>query len=295
RGAPTARPVARGRTRTSATCPMAPRPITPPTDAASHAATRLHAAGDDRGAGDPRPGHRAGRANGVARHRQLASAGGDGCAAGPDPWPARRRACRRRADRGQRGVTALRCAAAADRGRLDPARGRALAGRRQRRVRRRQGGGGGFLRRALGAGRGAVLRRVGAAMSRALPRTRGRMAGFTLLEAIVALVVFSMGAMALYGWLSTNVITLNRIGERQQVEEAMLSALDMIRGTNAMEMPNGQRQAGDLRVVWNSVPVVPARPNAHRDGMPGIFQVGLYDAEVRVLRDSRQLHVFKVR
>lgn len=121
------------------------------------------------------------------------------------------------------------------------------------------------------------------------------MAGFTLLEAIVALVVFSMGAMALYGWLSTNVITLNRIKERQQVEEAMLSALDMIRRTNAMELPSGQRQAGDLRVVWNSVAVVPARFNAHRDGMPGIFQIGLYDAEVRVLRDSRQLHVFKVR
>ena len=42
--------------------------------------------------------------------------------------------------------------------------------------------------------------------------------GFTLLEAIIALVVFSMGAMALYGWLSTNIITLNRIKERQQVE-----------------------------------------------------------------------------
>ena len=41
--------------------------------------------------------------------------------------------------------------------------------------------------------------------------------GFTLLEAIVALVVFTMGAFALYGWLSTNVITLNRIRERQQI------------------------------------------------------------------------------
>ena len=44
--------------------------------------------------------------------------------------------------------------------------------------------------------------------------------GFTLLEAIVALVVFTMGAFALYGWLSTNVITLNRIRERQQIEIA---------------------------------------------------------------------------
>ena len=119
--------------------------------------------------------------------------------------------------------------------------------------------------------------------------------GFTLLEAIVALVVFSMGAMALYGWLSTNIITLNRIKERQQVEASMLSALDMIRRTNPMETPAGQRQAGGLQVVWTSVPVEPSRPNAHRDGMPGIFQVGLYDANVRVLRDGRELDAFRVR
>jgi len=36
---------------------------------------------------------------------------------------------------------------------------------------------------------------------------RGNAQGFTLLEAIVAMVVFSLGAFALYGWLSTNMIT----------------------------------------------------------------------------------------
>ena len=64
--------------------------------------------------------------------------------------------------------------------------------------------------------------------------------GFTLLEAIVALVVFTMGAFALYGWLSTNVITLNRIRERQQIEIATHSALDLIRRSNPMQAPEGQ-------------------------------------------------------
>jgi len=104
-----------------------------------------------------------------------------------------------------------------------------------------------------------------------------------------------MVAMALYGWLSTNIITLNRIQERQQVEVAQLSALDMIRRTNPMEIPSAQRQAGSLQVAWTSVPVEPPRPNAHRDGSPGIFLVGLYDAHVRVLRDGRQLQAFRVR
>ena len=80
-------------------------------------------------------------------------------------------------------------------------------------------------------------------------------AGFTLLEAIVALVVFTVGAFALYGWLSTNILTLNRISERQQIESTMRSALDLIRRTNPMETPVGQRDVGNLTVSWTSVPV----------------------------------------
>ena len=120
-------------------------------------------------------------------------------------------------------------------------------------------------------------------------------AGFTLLEAIVALVVFTVGAFALYGWLSTNILTLNRISERQQIESTMRSALDLIRRTNPMETPVGQRDVGNLTVSWTSVPVEPPRPNVFQDGMPGIFNVGLYDATVHVLRDGREVHVFHVR
>ena len=119
--------------------------------------------------------------------------------------------------------------------------------------------------------------------------------GFTLLEAIVAMVVFSMGAFALYGWLSTNMITLDRIRDRQEVEAAMHSALDVVRRTNPMEIPAGQRRAGNLMVIWTSAPLEPPRPNVDQSGSPGIFSVGLYDATVRVLRDGKELQVFHVR
>ena len=120
-------------------------------------------------------------------------------------------------------------------------------------------------------------------------------AGFTLLEAIVALVVFSMGAFALYGWLSTNIITLERIRDRQEVEAAMHSALDIVRRTNPMETPRGQRQAGKLLVSWTSEPVEPLRSNVDQSGWPGFYTVGLYEATVRVLRDGEELQVFRVR
>ena len=139
---------------------------------------------------------------------------------------------------------------------------------------------------ALGHGPRAFSRPGGSA---------AKAAGFTLLEAIVALVIFSMGAFALYGWLSTNIITLERIRDRQEVEAAMHSALDMVRRTNPMEIPAGQRRAGNLMVSWTSAPLEDPKPNVDQSGSPGIFSVGLYEANVRVLRDGEELQVFKVR
>ena len=119
--------------------------------------------------------------------------------------------------------------------------------------------------------------------------------GFTLLEAIVALVVFAMGAFALYGWLATNTITLERIRQRQQVEAATHSALDMIRRSNPMQDPHGERKVGDLTVTWAAKLVEPARAGSSQEGSPTLFAVGLYDLDVRVLRAGRELDAFRVR
>ena len=124
---------------------------------------------------------------------------------------------------------------------------------------------------------------------------RRAQAGFTLLEAIVALVVFTMGALALYGWLSTNIITLDRIRARQQLELTMHSALDLIRRTNPMDTPVGERQVGNLKVSWVSALLEPAKPNVVQSGRPGIFVVGLYEVSVRVSRNGQLLQTFQVR
>ncbi len=119
--------------------------------------------------------------------------------------------------------------------------------------------------------------------------------GFTLLEAIVALVVFSMGALALYGWLSTNVIALERVRERQEQEVVAQSALDLVRRLNPMLAPSGQRSIGDLVVSWTAKPLEPPKAGVMQSGGKGIFDVGLYLLDVRVQRDGTQVHAFEVR
>ena len=119
--------------------------------------------------------------------------------------------------------------------------------------------------------------------------------GFTLLEAIVALVVFSLGAFALYGWLSTNVITLERVVDRREAEVAVRSALDLVRRVNPMEEPRGEREVGRLQVQWEATPVEAPRPSVSQIGMPTLFEVGLYTLDVRVSRDGEELERFEVR
>lgn len=109
------------------------------------------------------------------------------------------------------------------------------------------------------------------------------------------MVIFTMGAFALYGWLATNTITLERIRQRQQIEAATQSALDLIRRINPMENPDGERKVGDLYVVWSAKLVEPARAGSSQEGAPTLFQVGLYDMDVRVARAGRDLYAFHVR
>ncbi|MGV8942524.1 type IV pilus modification PilV family protein [Thermomonas sp.] len=122
-----------------------------------------------------------------------------------------------------------------------------------------------------------------------------RSAGFTLLEAIVALVIFSMGVLALYSWLGVNIKTLSRVQERREVAALTSSAIDALRLVNPMENPRGRREIGQLVMQWDSTLVEPARNAVYQTGIPTIFQVGLYSLDVRLSVKGVELQRFKVR
>lgn len=122
-----------------------------------------------------------------------------------------------------------------------------------------------------------------------------RSAGFTLLEAIVALVIFSMGVLALYSWLGVNIKTLSRVQERREVEALTSSAIDALRLVNPMENPRGRREIGQLVLQWDSKPVEPTRNAVNQTGLPTIFQVGLYSLDVRLSVKGVELQRFQVR
>ena len=127
------------------------------------------------------------------------------------------------------------------------------------------------------------------------PATGAAMAGFTLLEAIIALVVFSMGALALYGWLGVNLDTLQRVEESQKRIAMVQSGIDVLRRVNPMEEPRGEIQIESYVFAWEAEPVEAIREAVSQVGLAIPFNVGLYDLEVRVLQNGQERQRFRVR
>ena len=122
-----------------------------------------------------------------------------------------------------------------------------------------------------------------------------RQRGFTLLEAIVALTVFSICALALYGWLAVNVNALVRVEARNAAVRDGRTALAILETVNPMAEPRGERALpGDLTVRWTSREVE-RKPGKGPSGAPLIFDVGLYALEVSIVRDARIVDRFEVR
>lgn len=119
--------------------------------------------------------------------------------------------------------------------------------------------------------------------------------GFSLLEAIVALTIFSAGALTLYGWLSVNVTSLGRAEARTDALRDARAGLALIETINPLAEPRGTRDIGALTIEWAARPVAERRTGATPVGRPSVFDLALYDVDVVVLREGSESYRFTVR
>jgi len=120
------------------------------------------------------------------------------------------------------------------------------------------------------------------------PTTPRRHAGFTLLEAIVAMVLISGAGMALFTWINQNISSLHRILESNARAEATTNVLEYMTRVNPMLTPEGSTDLESYRLRW-----IAKQEGEPRDGNSApfginLYQFALYDTQVSVQRQDGQ-------
>jgi general secretion pathway protein I len=104
--------------------------------------------------------------------------------------------------------------------------------------------------------------------------------GFSLLEALVALVLLTTAGFALFSWINSSFDALNRIETSNARAAAEINALEYLKTVNPMQRPEGEMLLGDVAMHWRARALEPPRANMTDAQTPGIFMVALYEVEV---------------
>ena len=119
--------------------------------------------------------------------------------------------------------------------------------------------------------------------------------GFTLLEMVVALLIFAAAGMALYGLLSTNLITLTRVQDVLRQTPVVREAMERLTTVNPWREDEGQFEVDGFEVAWTARLVEPMRQGQTALGMPGPFNVGLYEVEFELRQEGRAIGTWRLR
>lgn len=109
----------------------------------------------------------------------------------------------------------------------------------------------------------------------------GPQRGFTLLEAIVALVLIGSSGLALFSWINSNLTTLSRIHEVNAKSEATINILEYMHMVNPMLTPEGKASLGSYRISWHSQPTTLVV-----DQITSHYQFALYNTKIEVENDE---------
>lgn len=122
-----------------------------------------------------------------------------------------------------------------------------------------------------------------------------RQRGFTLLEAIVALVLLAAALAGAWTWIAGDVRSLGRVRDLALEEAAVQQALDELEQVDLATRPEGSLRWREFRVDWRAAPLEPAR--AGRAGTPNAsaWEFTLYRVSLDVFHRERLIAAPDVR
>lgn len=111
-----------------------------------------------------------------------------------------------------------------------------------------------------------------------------RSAGFSLLEAVVALAILAAAGMALFASISQSIQMLARAETARAQDAALRDALAVIEQVNPMDAPRGEESLGPYALRWESRLVEPELDGATGYLQPGLHRLGLYEVRIELVQ-----------
>ena len=113
-----------------------------------------------------------------------------------------------------------------------------------------------------------------------MPPLRGKAAGaagFTLIEALVALVILSAGLLVFYEFLATSLRAADRVRHAAAAYDRERNALALASTLNPMAAPDGSFDLGPYRIHWHAERLTsPRRSTSFPLAGQGQFTIALY-------------------
>lgn len=112
---------------------------------------------------------------------------------------------------------------------------------------------------------------------------------------MVALLIVGLVAGAGFALMNHSVALTSRLADDVKRTRAEATALEIIRQTNPMTQPQGEKLLTDCRIAWDAELIAGPKRNASGPNSTGLFDVGLFEVRVRATKDEREWFSFRVR
>jgi general secretion pathway protein I len=113
--------------------------------------------------------------------------------------------------------------------------------------------------------------------------------GFTLLEAMVAMLLIATVGMAVFDWINSSLDTLLRLQEHHLREQAVRNALSFMETVNPMEKPRGETVMGECIIRWDSQLTEPEKDGVGHPAGVSLYRLGLYHTHIKIETNGNQI------
>lgn len=126
-------------------------------------------------------------------------------------------------------------------------------------------------------------------------RSSRRQTGFTLLEAIVSIVLLASVGVAVYALIGANMISMFRVKQVSTVVPIVYEAIVELQSMPIHQQGVGSFLIRDTQVSWKAIEIGKKRNSQNVSGYRGLYDIGLYDVQFELTRDGKFLASYSIR